>query len=305
VSEIARCPSCSHERIERLYQDCRNRREGVPGAFDVLRCLSCHLAFLSPRPSAEALAALYAQSYHSHTVSTPRQGLWAVAKALCLWPYRLRFGDERGTFPPFGPGRLLDVGCGTGDYLAAMTALGWQGTGCEISEAALAVARRRIPEVAWHHGEVETLPAAPGTFDAVTLWHTLEHLPDPRGTLMRIRTLLSPQGRLIVALPNLDSWEAKWLRRRWVELDIPSHLIFFSTTTLQAMLGQAGFTCTRIRPQVHPSTVSDACGFLLDDLRGCSRSRQRPWLYGLLYPPTVLSYALGNWGCLEVTARTR
>ena len=69
-----------------------------------------------------------------------------------------------------------------------------------------------------------------------------------------------------------------------------------------SLMERAGLKCSRIRPQVHPSTVSDAVDFFLDDLQGRERSRQRMFLYYLLFPLTVASYALGNWGCIEVTA---
>ena len=299
----APCALCGSPRTSALYRECRNRREGIPGVFDVLRCAACGIAFVSPRPTPELLAALYDTGYHSHIATSGRgPAVVQLVKACCLWSYRWRFGHERGTVPPFGQGRLLDVGCGTGDYLAAMAALGWQGTGCDVSGPALAAARRRVPGAAWHQGPIEAMPVGPVAFDLITLWHTLEHLPNPVETLRHLRTRLAPGGRLLLAVPNIESVEARMFGRRWVEIDMPSHLLFFSTATLQAVLGQAGLVCTRIRPQVHPSTVSDACGFLIDDLLGLQRSRQRLWLYGALYPWTVMSYALGNWGCLEVTA---
>ncbi len=303
MTERARCSLCGGDNPRPLYRGCRSRRSAVGDRFDLLRCPNCGAVFLSPAPRPEVLSQLYRSGYPSYIPSLPSEGtLFRAAKSLCLLPYRLRFGCEEGTFPPFGQGRLLDVGCGVGDYLFMMRRLGWRCFGCDVSSQAVEQARRRIPDAALTCGSTEELSFAPASFEAVTLWHTLEHLPDPLGSLQRIRKWLTPQGRLIVAVPNVASLEAKTLGKRWLEIDIPGHLFFFSTRTLRALLEKAGFRCLRIRPQVHPSTVSDAAGFFLDDLLGKRVSRQRQWLYLLLYPGAVLSYPLGNWGCLEVTA---
>ena len=296
------CAICGGNGAEPVYKNLRNRREGLEGSYDLLRCIGCGLAFLSPRPSSQTLSAMYSGNYHSHTINTERGWPFKAIKWLCLLPYRLRFGSEAGTFLPFGGGRVLDIGCGTGDYLAAMSALGWQCFGCEVSEAALTVAHRRLPQATLYHGTLDEIPVERDSFEVVTLWHTLEHLEDPLKALKRIRDLLVTDGRLLVALPNIDSLEAKVFGRRWLEMDIPGHLFYFSLETLRMLLEKAGFKCTGSRPQVHPSTVSDSLDFCLDDLWGVKESRQRRWLYYMLFPVTAASYALGNWGCIELAA---
>ncbi|MBI3318637.1 MAG: class I SAM-dependent methyltransferase [Candidatus Omnitrophica bacterium] len=250
------------------------------------------------------LLSIYSGEYHSHAaVPGAQRGGFRVLKALCLFPYRLRFGNAEGTFSPFGEKRLLDIGCGTGDFLAAMAKKGWRCFGCDVSPRALEIARRKLPSAAFHCGRWEEAPFGRGPFEAITLWHTLEHLPDPLEALKSCRGLLAAGGRLVVAVPNLQSFEANLLGARWMEIDIPGHFFFFSHKTLTDLLERAGFRVVRIRPQVHPSTVSDSFDFILDDLLGRRRSRQRRWLYLLLFPLTAVSYAFGNWGCIEVTAR--
>src|SRR5438477_9062659 len=120
------CPLCQHAHVAVYFRNCRNRRAGVPGSFDLLRCAACGLVFLFPRPSPETLAALYATDYHSHVPAAGLRGhLLRLVKAFCLLPYRCRFGHETGTLRPFGQGRLLDIGCGVGDYLVQMDQAGW------------------------------------------------------------------------------------------------------------------------------------------------------------------------------------
>src|SRR5256712_1025885 len=183
------CAYCG-SRGELMYSGLKIRRAALDERYDFFRCVACDLVFLSPRPSRRLLTDMYSGPYHSHAVATERKGLFKVIKTLCLLPYRLRFGLETGIFPPFGGGRVLDIGCGTGDYLAAMSAVGWQCFGCEVSEAALSVARRRLPQATLYHVALDEIPVERDSFEAVTLWHTLEHLEDPLGALQRIRGLL-------------------------------------------------------------------------------------------------------------------
>jgi len=288
-----------------MYSGLKSRRAALDERYDYYRCVACDLVFLSPRPSRRLLTDIYSGPYHSHTVGTERKGIFKVIKTLCLLPYRLRFGLETGTFPPFGGGRVLDIGCGTGDYLAAMSALGWQCFGCEVSEAALTVARRRLPQATLYHGTFEEISLKHDFFDAVTLWHTLEHLEDPLGILKHIHDLLVPNGRLVVAVPNIGSFEARIFRTRWDGIDVPYHLYLFSIESLRRLLQTAGFELIHVRPQAHPSTFSDSVGFFLDDLMGVKQSKQRLWLYYALYPFVTLSYAIANWDCIELTAVKR
>ena len=214
----------------------------------------------------------------------------------------MTFGNESGTFPPFGRGRLLDVGCGIGDYLASMAALGWQCSGCNVSEAALKIASRKLPNARLYCKTLEELPFERDAFEAISLWHTLEHLPEPLLTLKRLYDMVVPGGRLVIAVPNIESFEAQILGKYWVEADIPGHLFFFSVRTLKSLVAKAGFKCLYVRPQVHPSSVSDSVDFFLDDLLGVKRSRQRMAVYHALFASTVMSYVLGNWGCIELVA---
>lgn len=300
---LVMCGICREAKSRLVYANCRDRRGRAVGRFEVRRCEACGVAFLWPRPAREVLEELYSRNYQSHSVSGAAPGqLFRTAKTLSLLPYRARFGVEGVLFPPFGQARLLDIGCGTGEYLAAMARCGWRSSGCDISDAALAQARLKLPYAQFYRGALEDLPFGPGSFEVVSLWHTLEHLPDPRNALERVYWLLVPGGRVIIATPNLDSVEAYLLGVRWAEIDIPGHLFFFSKASLHALVRETGFDVISVRPQVHPSSVSDAVDFLLDDLLGIARLRQRRLLYYALFPLTAMSYVLGNWGCIELIA---
>jgi SAM-dependent methyltransferase len=143
----------------------------------------------------------------------------------------------RAVQPP--PGRLLDVGAGRGRFVAAARAAGYQAEGIEpAARGELARAEQGIqlaPET------VESASFAPGSLDAVTLWHVLEHLEDPGGALERIAGWVRPGGALLVGVPNLASLQARIGGARWFHLDLPRHRTHFTVAGMEALLRRTGF----------------------------------------------------------------
>jgi len=135
---------------------------------------------------------------------------------------------------------LLDIGCGTGEFLAAVRKGGWQVEGVERDEKASSWARDSlgIPVTA---GDLYSLPSTAGPFDVITLWHVLEHLYDPARAVQRIGDLLGKDGYLLIALPNIESIDARVYGADWIALDTPRHVNHFSPGTLTRLLTDAGF----------------------------------------------------------------
>jgi 2-polyprenyl-3-methyl-5-hydroxy-6-metoxy-1,4-benzoquinol methylase len=96
-------------------------------------------------------------------------------------------------------------------------------------------------------GEVSDAGYADGYFDVVTMWHVIEHVHDPKGTLAELHRIMKPGGLLVISTPNLWSWDARGFGRYWVGLDAPRHLYVFSPATLEHLLQQVGFQMERIR----------------------------------------------------------
>lgn len=136
-------------------------------------------------------------------------------------------------------GRLLDVGCGNGRFLAQMREYGWEVKGIEPDPEAAQLAKREYGVEVWP-GFPETAPFPAASFDAIVLQHVIEHLDDPRHVLRLCRGWLSPQGRLVVITPNAMGWGSKVWGRDWQHWDPPRHLFLFSPQTLQRCMEAAG-----------------------------------------------------------------
>jgi SAM-dependent methyltransferase len=142
------------------------------------------------------------------------------------------------------PGRVLDVGCGRGFLLDAFRRRGWDPQGTELDERSAAHAREilGLPVLT---GVFDAWPWPDGHFDAVTLWHVLEHLDEPALALERARRVLRPGGVLMVGVPNFASPEARLARDGWFHLDVPRHVVHLTPEWLGAALDESGFEVRR------------------------------------------------------------
>jgi len=230
---VDQCPVCAARNRVFLFQG-RDRLHGMPGEFSVVRCTDCLSVYLSERPfdlSAYYPADTYAAFVGATRVSHPSQ-FRARQFGLRQWRRLLV------TLKPDG-GSLLDVGCGTGDFLSVMQQVsGWRVSGLEPNLNAVRFAQQRGLNVI--QGELPE-PKLREQYDAFTLWHVLEHTPNPGQVLAEIKRLLKPDGALVLSVPVVDSVEARIFGECWAGYDVPRHLVTFTRSSLRQFLGQAGF----------------------------------------------------------------
>jgi len=273
-----------------------------PGCFAVVRCLSCGLTYLCPRPAEDHLGDYYPPiypAYNNHQAPL----IYKLYHLLAPIPYRLFHGSEKGTLKPFGQRRMLDVGCGAGGYLYDMQRLGWNVYGVDVSDIAVDVARARIGSPQVYVGTIESLEQSLDKFDLITMNHSLEHMAYPNSTLHAVYQRLTGNGMLKVTVPDVSGFEARVFGRYWVGLDVPRHLVDFSKRTLIAVLQENGFHIESWRPQFFPYIVYGSFDVLL---KHKLHIRWRLLRYALDAPIVglaLLSYSLGNRGAIEVIAR--
>jgi SAM-dependent methyltransferase len=210
----------------------------------VVRCRDCHLVYTSPRPSAETIHGFY-DDYKPH------RNCGMSSREIALAPSRFgkrhfwqAYHPQRDGLPPTRGNRLLDFGCGGGAFLQRMYRQGWQVVGLDTCPRVVEDIRAnlRLPAL------VGTLPhpeLSPGSFDAVTMWHSLEHVHRPLETLREAWQVLAPGGKLVLGVPNVHSAPRRWFGPAWYGWSLPHHLSHFSPATLRAMVEKAGFRAER------------------------------------------------------------
>lgn len=205
--------------------------------FHICECLNCGLLYTMPRPSKEKIGAYYkSDEYYSHQENkkgfVPR--LYEAIKKINLkHKFRLASRD-------LPVGKLLDIGCGVGDFLHLAEHNGWQCTGVEPSEEAREIARQRIKGDLLYSEDLEQLPDQ--SFDLITMWHVLEHVDDLKWQVAQLQRLIKPNGRIVIAVPNYRSYDGRFYNAYWAAYDVPRHLNHFNKTVLTKIFKTSGLS---------------------------------------------------------------
>lgn len=287
--EKVACPLCGGSSANTLWVE-RDLALGVPGRFHLARCEGCGLLYQNPRVRVDHLAQAYPANYPAHTRDPElsrilRDGSPAVRRVLSrrLGYHHLDLSDSGpldalralarrrkvlANFPPWtGRGRLLDVGCATGRFIMQMVAVGWEVSGIEFDPEAAAKARTVTPRI--FVGDPVDADFPPESFDVVTAFHVIEHLPDALGALRNMVRWLAPGGLMIVEVPNVAGVGGALFGRYWSGLDFPRHLIHFTPATMRAMVERAGGRVVRAVHKTKPR-------YLTRSLRHMMRERGGP-----------------------------
>lgn len=292
------CPLCGCGQWLPLIE-APDRAEGSTGLrFMVVCCQDCGLCFTNPRPSPLSMARFYRNEYGPHQACAKE---WQAPRWWQRWPgLGKRMDVLRKALPLHGQGRLLDFGCGSGSFLARMHQQGWKVTGLDASEAAV----QRVRELGLH-ALTGTLPHPAlddGSFDVVTMWQALEHVHEPMPVLQAACRVLAAGGKLIVAVPNLDSLAFRWFGAAWNGLDLPRHLTHFTPRTLRQMLTRAGFRVGRVRMVRRSGWLRSSARFAAAELP--QPTRWCRWLQGrpLANLASWYGYCTRQADCMMVTA---
>jgi 2-polyprenyl-3-methyl-5-hydroxy-6-metoxy-1,4-benzoquinol methylase len=205
------------------------------------RCSQCQLVVTDPRPEETALADYYiSDKYISHTGgnNTFIDKIYLMARKITLgWKRRLIEDNSNQN-------NILDIGCGTGEFLREMKTHGWNISGVEPSPTARESAEKNTgTNIHQHLSEVQAKD-----FSAITLWHVLEHLPDPNHALQTLQSLLGKSGTIFIAVPNPRSYDAQYYKSFWAGYDVPRHLWHFNKENMKMLLEKNGFRLTKIIP---------------------------------------------------------
>lgn len=212
------CHACGNNLIP-VYKEVQDTITNK--TFSILKCSGCGLGHTSPVP--ENMKDFYEKTYYGN-----RHGF---TEKYCI---KRRAGIVFSALKQIKGKRLLDIGCGDGSFIRYMKLNGFEVAGTEIN-----------PDQSLFHdlsvlNGIESL-AASNQFDCITMWHTLEHMPDIRYMLGYVYRLLADDGRLIIAVPNNAGFQAELFKNRWLHIDVPRHIYHFDSESLELCLESNSF----------------------------------------------------------------
>jgi 2-polyprenyl-3-methyl-5-hydroxy-6-metoxy-1,4-benzoquinol methylase len=234
-----KCPWCGSEKaqINLWLKDEFLTKED----FHICECLNCGLLYTMPRPDIDKIGAYYkSEAYYSHQEN--KKGfipkVYERVKSINLkHKYRLATNGMQ-------PGKLLDIGCGVGDFLHTAEMHGWECIGVEPSEDAKAIAQKRMKGKIIVSEELEGFPD--GAFDVITMWHVLEHVDDLKWQIAQLQRLVKPSGRVVIAVPNYKSYDGQFYKEHWAAYDVPRHLNHFNRITLSKIFKTSGLELVKM-----------------------------------------------------------
>ena len=268
LDRVPDCPVCGTGARELLHENLADRVfYCAPGEWNMYRCKSCASAWLDPCPSPETIGLAYKQYFtHSKAPGSLSPGYLGKLRQGLANGYRgYRFGTKE--YPAYSFGvlvaslmpnrrasldagmrhlakaeagqRLLDLGCGNGEFLLRARSAGWDVVGVDFDSKAVEAARGQGLNVLL--GGVESLDPSVEKFDVITLANVIEHVHQAGDVLRACCKLLKPGGRLWIETPNIDSFGHRRFARHWRGLEPPRHLVIFNWSSLEALLLEAGF----------------------------------------------------------------
>ncbi len=250
-SKAAVCPVCRSDRTS-FHASARDRILGIaPGCFELHRCSGCGCIFQHPIPDSARLASFYPEEYwwsgkggRGSPITRLLQRLERSYREFVASDH-VRFLERCAGGRSSTRRRLLDIGFGSGTFLELASRRGFAVHGMDISETAVRLVRERSG-LDVRQGDIGSDSWAGLRFDFVTMFHVLEHLPDPARGIKYAASLLEPDGSILVQVPNIASLQAKAFGLRWYGFDVPRHIVNFTPVALSLLLDRAGLAIERI-----------------------------------------------------------
>ncbi len=240
---------------------CANKKHSpyaTKSGYEVWKCAQCGTLFLYPLPKAEEAAAVYSQDYFGGALDGHGYVNYDADKEAMrtiFIRHLIHFEKLLGK-----PGKILDVGAATGFFMKIAKTRGWQVHGVEISAYAAEQGRKDGLDIVT--GTLQNVKQTDNTFDLITMWDVIEHMPDPVSDLNRVRSLLKPGGLVAVNTPDSGSFYSKLMGSRWHLFVPPEHIWYFNRKSIATLLNNSGFEVLEIGCVGKKFTVEYVINFL-------------------------------------------
>lgn len=249
------CNICEADKTKFCFT-AKDRNSSEKILFYLVKCTECGLIYLNPRPDEEEILKFYPPWYHAraenNVAEIEKSEIWGI-------PWREAMAKKAEPILKYKTnGRILDIGCGDGSLLKYLKEKGWEAYGLDFQEASARYARENL-KLNVSTGRVEEIAFPEESFDIIILFHVLEHLDDPSNVLKKVKTLLKKDGYLLIEVPNIESFESRLFRSKWVGISAPLHLYHFSRKSLKSMLEKCGYETIEV--EFIPEQTKYVAGF--------------------------------------------
>lgn len=241
LETIEACPICHHIAFTH-FLTCKDYTVSQE-EFHLQKCKSCGFVFTSPRPNSEAIGSYYqSEAYISH--SDTQKGL---INQIYHWVRKIALKNKLALLEKYFPqkGKLLDNGCGTGAFVKFAAENGWAADGIEPDEKTRIFAQKQSQSSIW--ANLDQLPTE-NKYQAITMWHVLEHIADLHAAIEKMKSLLADKGLFFVALPNRESKDALYFKKHWAAYDVPRHLWHFRKKDVENLFAKYQLSLKAIYP---------------------------------------------------------
>jgi 2-polyprenyl-3-methyl-5-hydroxy-6-metoxy-1,4-benzoquinol methylase len=242
MEELENCPICNNSPLlpELSCIDYTVSRE----TFNLVKCSQCGFVFTNPRPHASEIGKYYqSEDYISHS-GTKKGFVNLIYHQIRNYTIRKKFLNINKIVS--GNVSILDIGCGTGEFLNYCKIKGWNTVGIEPSDDARHLARRNYSLDVFPEAYLNELQD--NSFNVITLWHVLEHVHELKNRVKQIKSLLKSDGYAFIAVPNHLSYDAAYYKEHWAAYDVPRHLYHFDKQSIAKLFGQEGLKLVKMLP---------------------------------------------------------
>jgi 2-polyprenyl-3-methyl-5-hydroxy-6-metoxy-1,4-benzoquinol methylase len=246
MEKVEACPICNSTAFT-PYLVCTDNTVSKE-TFSIVQCASCAFKFTNPRPHSSKIGKYYqSEDYVSH--SNTNKGFVNSTYQLIRQYTLLKKLQLLSKF--FKQGSMLDIGCGTGEFLNTCKKAKWNTTGIEPDSGARNRAIKKYALTVHDESELTNIPNE--RFEVITLWHVLEHVPALNERVLELKRLIKPNGVIVVAVPNCNSLDAAIYKEHWAAYDVPRHLYHFAPNNMEQLFLKHGMQVFQIMPMLFDS----------------------------------------------------
>ena len=239
MKTIKQCPICEKtdfkEHINSIDHSVSKEE------FTIIKCTNCDFHFTNPRPTDSELGKYYISDHyisHNNTSKNLFEKTYQFIRNIAIK------GKYKLVTSYFKTGSILDIGCGTGDFLNTFKINNWITKGIEPSDIAR---KQAVENLDLDVDESTDLKNVKGKFDVITMWHVLEHVTELNETIEQLNRLTTKTGKVIIAVPNYKSYDSSFYKKYWAAYDLPIHLYHFSKETISLIFENHGFSLIKTK----------------------------------------------------------